>query len=58
MSNRVFYEKSYTEFSEFQSFVDSTKEKKSKLKNPFPHLKHQGVLFQMKPARTLHLEVY
>jgi hypothetical protein len=58
MSNQVFYEKYHVEFSEVESFVDSTEEKKSKLKNPFPHLKYQRVLFQMRAARAFHLEVY
>ncbi len=36
MSNQVFYEKSYIGFSELQSFVDPTKEKKIKIRITFP----------------------
>ena len=36
MSNQVFYEKSYIGFSELQSSVDPTKEKKLKLEKTFP----------------------
>ena len=36
MCNQVFYDKCYIGFSELESFVDPTKEKKSKLKKPFP----------------------
>ena len=36
MCNQVFYDNCYIGFSELESFVDPTKEKKSKLKKPFP----------------------